>query len=345
MRILNAMFSTGLGGIEQSFVDYCQALGDAGHQVSAMTQANAEINSAIPTSTTSFLVSNHGQWDPFAKHKIKSLLKAEHPDIVIAHGNRAMSLLQGARKIGIPLVGVAHNYKTKHIRHCDAAFTVSVDLKTQITEQGLLAAERCFYIPNMIDIPEHIAERPPFREPVQINTMGRFVKKKGFHLFLNALAQLKQDGVLFKTKIGGGGEEKSALLDLREELSLQDEVEFSGWVADKGAFFADSDIFCLPSLHEPFGIVLLEAFAHRCPVVTTASEGPSEIGSHLHDCILTENHSVAGLKNGLKLLIKDPILANTLTTNAQKTLQQNYIPDVVAKKIETALQQIINACA
>jgi glycosyltransferase involved in cell wall biosynthesis len=345
MRILNAMFSTGLGGIEQSFIDYCQALGDAGHQVSSMTQANAEINSAIPTSTTSFLVSNHGQWDPFAKHKIKSLLQTQRPDIVIAHGNRAMSLLQVSRKMGIPLVGVAHNYKTKHIRHCDAAFTVSADLQKLITEQGLLAAERCFHIPNMIDIPLDIPEHPSFREPVHINTMGRFVKKKGFHLFLDALTQLKQEGVLFKAKIGGDGEEKSALLALREELGLQSEVEFSGWVANKSEFFADSDIFCLPSLHEPFGIVLLEAFAHCCPVVTTASEGPSEIGSHLHDCILTKNHSALDLKNGLQLLIKDQALAKTLTINAQLTLQENYIPEVVAKKIEKALQQIINACA
>ena len=52
---------------------------------------------------------------------------------------------------------------------------------------------------------------------------------------------------------------------------------FPGWVDDKPAFFAGIDVFCLPSHHEPFGIVLIEAMAQAMPIVATDSEGPSEI--------------------------------------------------------------------
>jgi len=43
-------------------------------------------------------------------------------------------------------------------------------------------------------------------------------------------------------------------------------------VHDKRTFFAGVDVFCLPSHHEPFGIVLIEAMAHAMPVVSTTAK-------------------------------------------------------------------------
>src|SRR6202034_4671627 len=81
----------------------------------------------------------------------------------------------------------------------------------------------------------------------------------------------------FKAVLAGEGEEEGALRDLAREKGLGEELRFAGWVTDKQAFFDSIDLFCLPSHHEPFGIVLLEAMAQGLPVVATASEGPSEI--------------------------------------------------------------------
>jgi glycosyltransferase involved in cell wall biosynthesis len=340
MRILNAMFSTGLGGIEQSFADYCQALATCGHRVSAITQHGAAVNASLPAGIHHYPISNRGQWDPLAKRRVAVTLKNERPDVIIAHGNRAMSLMTPAKELGIPVVGVAHNYKLKHIPLCDAAFTVSEDLRMQIIDKHIFAPELCFKIPNMLHLDIASVPKSAYRQPIKIATMGRFVHKKGFHIFLEALALLKQDGIAFNASLGGEGEEKTKLTALCRSLELDDQVNFCGWVADKSSFFNEHDIFCLPSLHEPFGIVLLEAFAHRIPVVSSNSEGPSEIAENLHDCIFTDKTSASSLKDGLKLLINTPELARKLTDNACDTLQENYRSEAVAKKIEDALQDI-----
>lgn len=345
MRILNAMFSTGLGGIEQSFADYCLALAKYGHRLSAITQHDAAVNASLAAGIYHYPVSNRGQWDPLAKRRVAAILKGERPDIIIAHGNRAMSLLTPAKELGIPVVGVAHNYKLKHMPLCDAAFTVSENLRTQVTEQQFFTPELCFNIPNMLHMDIVAEPKPTYREPAKIATMGRFVHKKGFHIFLEALALLKQEGVAFNASIGGEGEEKAKLIALCHSLELDEQVNFCGWVADKSTFFADHDIFCLPSLHEPFGIVLLEAFAHRIPVVSSNSEGPSEIAENLHDCIFTDKTSASSLKDGLKLLINTPELANKLADNACDTLTENYRSEVVAEKISSALESILQQLA
>jgi glycosyltransferase involved in cell wall biosynthesis len=63
------------------------------------------------------------------------------------------------------------------------------------------------------------------------------------------------------------------------ELGLADEVIFTGPVPDEHlpAFYRGADVFAFTSLHEGFGIVLLEAMACGTPVVTSASSSLQEV--------------------------------------------------------------------
>ncbi len=342
MHILNAMFSRGSGGIEQSFADYCHALNDLRHNTSSLTLPNANINRSLPQTTTQYHAKNLGQWDLLAKSAIRKILKQSSPDIIIAHGNRAIELLQPAKKLHIPLVGVAHNYRLKHIPRCDGAFAITQDVKHHIVRRGF-DKNRCFHIPNMIDISDIKASQfSAFSTPIRINSMGRFVEKKGFHLFLDALATLKQKGLSFSTLIGGDGEEKQALEAQCKRLGLQNHVTFCGWINDKDSFFDQTDIFCLPSLHEPFGIVLLEAFAHHTAVISSKTEGPSEIGTHQKDCILVTVDSSHALADALHTLANHSENAKKITLAASKTLHENYLSEIVGKKIETSLHTLLD---
>jgi glycosyltransferase involved in cell wall biosynthesis len=68
-------------------------------------------------------------------------------------------------------------------------------------------------------------------------------------------------------------------LELIEQLGINDRIHFTGWVSHDHlpAFYNLADLFVLPSLHEGFGIPLLEAMTCGCPVLTSTTGSPPEV--------------------------------------------------------------------
>jgi len=64
-------------------------------------------------------------------------------------------------------------------------------------------------------------------------------------------------------------------------------------------------VFCLPSRAEPFGIVLLEAGAFRCPVIATSAGGVPEILTDGVNARLVPPDDPAALAAQLDMLLRD----------------------------------------
>jgi glycosyltransferase involved in cell wall biosynthesis len=342
MRIVNIMFAKGGGGIEQASVDYCQGLRDRGHEVTAVIHPAALIRKQLQALGMPMVaVRNLGEWDPVAAWRLRRHLLALKPDIVIAHANRAYTLGKKAARGGLaPVVGVVQNYSTKRYTGADGVFTTTYDLIRHLTEQGILE-NRIHHIPNMVDCRE-LPHRHDRREPPVIGSMGRFVAKKGFDVFIAALELLNRHDIPFQAILGGAGPEEGNLRKLAAAAGLEKQLAFTGWVDDRKGFYQCMDVFCLPSLHEPFGIVLLEAFAHGVPVVSTDSEGPSEIITPNYDALMVRKGDPEILATALARLLKDPVFADGLAANAFAKTKTRYATEVVAEKIEKALETIIS---
>jgi glycosyltransferase involved in cell wall biosynthesis len=164
---------------------------------------------------------------------------------------------------------------------------------------------------------------------LRIVTLGRLVNKKGFHVLLGAFAEMQKKT---KTKselfIGGTGPEQNELIKQSKELGLTENVNFVGWLDNVTEFLQDADLFVLPSLDEPFGIVVLEAMALGLPIVSSDSQGPKQILDE--DCAWL---SKAGDKNSLaKALLQagdnyDERVRKS--NNALERFKQNYSKQVV----------------
>lgn len=351
MHIVNIMFSTGLGGIEQALVDYCEALKMEGHKVTAIISKKAKIKPALlPLGVNIIEIKNLGSWDFLAKAYIKKALAQASPDAVIVHGNRAISL---TNKISIPIIGITHNYSIKHLIGLDLIIATTEDLKKKVIEAGQ-QAEKIVKIPNMVRVKGVYSEScivdnnnhtSPFtsHHPLTIGTMGRFVKKKGFDVYIKALAELKNQGFAFEAIIGGVGEEEENLKNLASELNLGSSLKFTGWVEDKDKFFENIDIFVLPSLHEPFGIILLEAFAHSKPVVVADSEGPSEIATHGLDAVIVPKGDSKSIASAITEISGDVEFAKKLSQNAFATATTYDIKHFAAS-LSGAIKFLVRPC-
>ena len=120
----------------------------------------------------------------------------------------------------------------------------------------------------------------PFKHPrPYILAIGRHVVQKGFDVLLHAMKQLSTRGPSCDLILAGDGAEHGALQALRARLNLEESVLFTGRVDHHTALslFAGCKIFVLPSRHEPFGIVNLEAMAAGKPIVASRVGGVPEI--------------------------------------------------------------------
>jgi glycosyltransferase involved in cell wall biosynthesis len=339
MKIANLMFGRGLGGIEQAFLDYNEALLLAGHEVLAVTHPLAAITPEITGNLIHSTLTNRGSWDVFAARRLRSVFTEWQPQAIICHGNRAVSLAL-LSQYPAPVIGITHNYQLKRFHRLDAVIAITTQLREAALQAGV-AAEKISLIPNMVRLPAKVEENTVSlpHTPLIIGAMGRMVEKKGFHLLLDALAILKAEGVPFILHLGGTGRQEQALRKQATRLGIETQVKFCGWVEDKTVFFAGVDIFCLPSLHEPFGIVLLEAMAHQRPVIAFASEGPSEI-IRQGEAIMVEKCNVSGLAEALANAIQRPEDLRSLASAGRALVEREYALEAISKKINTLLTTI-----
>jgi glycosyltransferase involved in cell wall biosynthesis len=99
-----------------------------------------------------------------------------------------------------------------------------------------------------------------------------------------------------------------------------------------GAFRA-SEIFALSSCHEPFGIVILEAWAASLPVVATRVGGIPGFTTPEENILLVDEGDAPALSAALLRLAQDPGLARHLAENGALLATERYDWPAIAKTL------------
>jgi len=196
------MLGSGRGGLEQVALDYHQALASQGYRVlSVLAPDSWAISQANRLGLSVHSLKNLGEWDLLASFRIKRLIQASKAGAVICHGNRAIRLAVRLSS-DTPIIAVAHNYKNKSFRKCDAVFCITSDLLNRMNEIGI-AKERVCHVPNMVPS-SFIAKHAPKKKRGRIGALGRFVHQKGFDILLDA-ASIVRKSYEYTLLIGGSG--------------------------------------------------------------------------------------------------------------------------------------------
>jgi glycosyltransferase involved in cell wall biosynthesis len=140
------------------------------------------------------------------------------------------------------------------------------------------AAKRLVVFPYWIDLADYqrpcSAGRSLANSVFRLVSIGRIINDlKGHHLILQAIAKLKvEQNLLAEYQIIGAGEDEAVIRQMAIDLGIQDQVQLLGWLekAEIIRCLTAADAFIHPSpVHEPYGVVVLEAMACGKPVLAS----------------------------------------------------------------------------
>jgi glycosyltransferase involved in cell wall biosynthesis len=159
---------------------------------------------------------------------------------------------------------------------------ISVSQTTKKKLQEILTYKKEIIIsPNGIDL-EEIQKITPSILSSDIIYAGRLMNFKHIDILIRAVAEIKKIKKDIICLIIGDGPEKEKLEKLTEELKLQKNIIFLGFLDHHNevyAYFKSSKVFVLPSTREGFGIAILEANACGLKAITVTS--PNNAASEL----------------------------------------------------------------
>lgn len=150
------------------------------------------------------------------------------------------------------------------------------------------------------------------RKDKLVTFLGRITMQKGPEYFVEAAARVleKTDGVRFV--MAGSGDMMAKMIDLVAKRGISDKFHFPGFMRGKQVqqILADSDVYIMPSVSEPFGISPLEAMQVGCPSIISHQSGCAEI---LHHAIKTDYWDIDAMADAIYAIVKYPAMYKSLS--------------------------------
>jgi glycosyltransferase involved in cell wall biosynthesis len=240
---------------------------------------------------------------PLIYHQVRSQLKAviQRAGVEVVHSHNEQIGYVGVRlatDLGIPSGVTLHGINTPRMFNTEPkrqqlGWTLENAGRVFLVGHGL---ERHFQsyvrssvnfriVPNGVRVPENIlpSQRIPRKRPWRTIGVGNLTEPKGYQFLIRSLAEIehRRPGLMELVIVGGGGYEKQ-LRKLISDLGISDIVSLTGELKHPDAMseIAASDVFCLPSFSEAFGLVYAEAMALRKIAVGCRTQGPEMFIRH-----------------------------------------------------------------
>ncbi|HEX2115482.1 MAG TPA: glycosyltransferase [Alphaproteobacteria bacterium] len=333
LRVLQAIAGAAHGGAEAFFVRLVAALHRAGLTQHIVIRRDAARAAALRGAGVDPMELAFGSaLDLATPLRLAQEIRAWRPDIVLTWMNRATARMPPRFLAG----GYAHAarlggyYDLSYYRRCDHLIGNTQAIVDYIREQGW-PAERVHYLPNFVDAtPRPPLDRAQFETPRAAPlalALGRLHENKGFDIALAALARVPS----IHLWIAGEGPLGEVLKEQARRLGILPRVRFLGWRDDVAALLASADMLLCPSRHEPLGNVVIEAWAHRCPVVAAASDGPRGLIAPERDGLLVPVDDAAALAEAMQRVAEDRNLAAALAAAGRASYESRFTETAVVR--------------
>ena len=360
------------GGMSVFLRSMAQALARAGVQVDVYAASHGPCPaSSGPGSLRLAHVSTEGAPD-FAEDLLAAVKEAG-TDYALVHSHYWTSAGPGLRlaeEVGVPHVFTGHTIaaikeraggapepdarksaEDAAVRRSHAVVTFTEEESASLSELFGLAPERAYAVPMGVDLGlfrphAHFDARAMLGigqgERVLLS-VGRIEPFKGTDVFVQAVALLSER---VRMLVVGGGEDEPGVAWLRDAARADGVGDLLDWRAavpqsDLPAYYAAADICVVPSLHEMFGLVALEAMACGIPVVASDAGGLRELVRHGETGLLCRPGDAAALAEALDALLGDASFAGRM--GAKGALRaERFTWDVSAARLAAVYEQVVS---
>ena len=162
---------------------------------------------------------------------------------------------------------------------------------------------------------------------------GRLARQKGHAVLLAACERLRAEGVVALTLLAGQGPLETEIVAGVQRRQLDGAVMLVGVLPREEVItlMGAVDVVVIPSLHEGFGLVALEAMAAGTPVVASRVDGLSEIVQDEISGLLVEPGDAPALATGLRRLCLDPALRRRLADGGESRAASFAVTQMVRR--------------
>jgi len=343
-RLLQAIAGARLGGAEIFFLRLAAALERAGELQRVLIRRDpARVQRLRRAGVAVTEVTFGGALDLKTRLAFRREISSWRPHIVLTWMSRATRFCPPGNFVHVARLG--GYYDMKFYRGCDYLVCNTHAIAKYAVAEGW-PREQVEYLPNFVpdlrSAADNAAGSGAARSgPPLAIALGRLHPNKGFDLLLEALAMTRE----MYLWIAGDGPLRPQLEHLAARLGVSDRVRFLGWREDAVFLLGSADLLVCPSIHEPLGNVVIEAWSAGLPVVATASDGPAGlIEDGVNGLLVPLPHRPGGgprvLADALERLCADRALRDRLGKAGRRAYEAAFTEKAVVAQYQQFFDRI-----
>jgi glycosyltransferase involved in cell wall biosynthesis len=241
----------------------------------------------------------------------------------------------------------AHRWVSRHMAHCIA---ISEAVRDGVLRRGEASEQKVTTIlngirpldPHKLSSPQQIrAELGIDCETPLIVCAARLEREKDVRSLIAAMTEVKAAFPNVRCVIAGQGAQQEMLTAQIAEARLQGTVQLLGFRTDAQALMQAGDVFVLPSLAEPFGLVILEAMSLGRPVIATDVGGPREIVEPGVTGLLVPPSDPPALAAAIRKLFVDRQATQMMGRRGQERFETRFTADRMAQDMLALYRRIL----
>jgi len=284
-----------------------------------------------------------------ARRRLTADFADQPPDLIHVQSSQVVSL--GARladEWGVPLVVSVHEVlqsqdRIELPRSVRKILAVSEAVGESLVDRMGVSADRVVVVPGGVDVPDVqrlVGVLEPDHVP-SVGTAGPLEAVKGLPYFLNAAQKVLAAGRDAEFLVAGAGPEENNLRRLAGDLGIRDRVTFLPNRPDFSDALAAMDVFCLPSLQQGLGTIMLEAMSLARPVIASAVGGVCSVLRDGETGMVVPPEDSAALAGRMLSLLDDPVAARTIGEAGRRDVLARFGTVTMVERTVSVYKEVI----
>jgi glycosyltransferase involved in cell wall biosynthesis len=210
---------------------------------------------------------------------------------------------------------VVYDIEKRGMDTADHIITVSNLTRQIVIEKYYQDPRKVTTVHNAVEpIPNVERFTKTLRQDKIVTFLGRITMQKGPEYFVEAAARVLQKTKDVRFVMAGSGDMMNAMIDLAANRGIADRFHFPGFMRGEQVqqMLAESDVYIMPSVSEPFGISPLEAMQVGTPTIISKQSGCAEILEH---AIKTDYWDIDAMADAIYSIVKRPAMYTDLREN------------------------------